>query len=78
MRGYLIVVGVIVFLVARYLIHCIWFPMADCWFCGGKGRHYAKRGRGRPRRRCGRCKGTGERVRTGRRVYDWVVGRRRG
>lgn len=76
MRGYLIVGGTAVVAALWYIAHCAWYPFAACLWCGGKAR--VRSSCGRSWRRCRACKGTGERVRVGRRVYDWVVGRRRG
>jgi hypothetical protein len=50
-----------------YVIACAWFPFADCAKCEGRGKFRSKSGR--TFRRCRRCKGTGERVRLGRRVW---------
>jgi hypothetical protein len=69
----LIVAGILAALV--YMIHCALFPFAACLRCGGGGRR--RSGSGRSWRRCSKCKGTGERVRVGRRIWDWYKGDRR-
>lgn len=76
MRGYLIIAGLSVAAAGWYVIHCAWFPYASCLWCRGKAR--IRSSSGRSWRRCRACKGNGERVRLGRRVYDWIVRRRRG
>lgn len=57
-----------------YVIHCAFWPFAACWRCGGDGKF--RSGSGRSWRRCRRCKGSGERVRLGRRIWDAIRQRR--
>ena len=57
---------------ACYAVGCVVWPFTKCRRCDGIGRHHSP---GRAYwRDCGRCRGTGARVRFGRRVY----GRARG
>lgn len=55
-----------------YAGHCWLRPFAACLKCGGDGKFRSKSGRSW--RRCRRCKGSGERVRVGRRVWTWLRG----
>lgn len=59
---------------AGYAAHCWQWPFAACLKCGGEGK--ARSGSGRSWRRCRRCKGSGERVRLGRRLWTWLVARK--
>jgi hypothetical protein len=70
MTGWVIVAGAA--LVVGYAVHCWWLPFAACWKCDGAGRF--RSASGRSWRRCRRCKGSGERVRFGRRVWTWLRG----
>lgn len=55
-----------------YAVACKVWPYTSCRRCGGGGRKRSPSGRNwRP---CRKCKGTGARVRTGRRLLDWVFG----
>lgn len=55
-----------------YAIACRVWPFADCRKCEGKGRFRSPSGKAW--RRCRRCKGSGERVRVGRRLWTWLAG----
>jgi hypothetical protein len=56
---------------AIYAGSCWWFPFGRCICCGGKGAHYRKDGK--VFRTCKWwCKGSGKRIRLGRRVYNAV------
>ena len=57
---------------AGYAVHCAWWPFAACRTCDGAGKFRSKSGRAW--RRCRRCKGSGERVRVGRRLWTWASG----
>jgi hypothetical protein len=59
---------------AGYAVHCAWWPFAACRTCDGAGKFRSKSGRAW--RRCRRCKGSGERVRVGRRLWTWLVARK--
>jgi hypothetical protein len=59
---------------AGYVAHCRWRPFAACLKCDGAGRFRSKSGRSW--RRCRRCKGSGERVRVGRRLWSWLAARK--
>lgn len=57
------------FVAALYAGSCWWFPYAPCWCCDGKGRHYRKDGK--VLRDCKWvCKGSGRRLRIGRRLWN--------
>lgn len=51
-----------------YLASCAVWPFTNCRKCHGLGRFHAPSGRAW--RRCRRCKGTGSRLRTGRRLIN--------
>ena len=51
-----------------YLAACRWWPFAACWSCHGDGKKRSPSGRSW--RSCKRCKGTGQRLRVGRRVMN--------
>jgi DnaJ-class molecular chaperone len=63
--------------VAGYLAACRWWPYAACWRCHGDGKKRSPTGRAwRP---CKRCKGTGTRLRIGRRILNrWSEAAARG
>jgi hypothetical protein len=69
MKGTLIATAVGLVLAARYVIHCAWWPWAPCRRCGRSGVRWAPSGKAF--RQCRRCKGSGRRVRLGRRLWDW-------
>ncbi len=54
--------------VALYAIACLVWPFGSCWRCGGDGK--IRSPKGRHWRRCKRCKGTGARLRIGRRIVN--------
>lgn len=57
---------------AGYAVACAVWPYGNCLRCGGAGR------KGSPTKKyfrpCRKCKGTGTRVRTGRRLWTWLSG----
>lgn len=53
-----------------YIVTCVVWPFAACRKCRGEGKFRSWFG-GESWRRCGRCKGSGERVRVGRRAWTW-------
>ncbi len=55
---------------ACYTFACWFWPFAACKKCDGQGRF--KSPSGRAWRRCPRCKGTATRLRTGRRIFNWL------
>lgn len=55
---------------AGYLIACWIWPFAACSKC--KGARVYRSPSGKAWRKCRRCKGSGERIRTGRRVWNWL------
>lgn len=52
---------------ALYIVTCWWWPLAGCWRCDGAGKHRSPWGSSW--RRCKKCKGSGERIRVGRRLW---------
>lgn len=68
-QGWLVFWAIVAGLIGSgwYMGACWWRPFADCGKCDGRGKFRSKSGR--TFRRCRRCKGTGERIRVGRRVW---------
>jgi hypothetical protein len=52
---------------AVYVGHCRFRPFADCRKCDGRGKFRSRTGRSW--RRCRRCKGSGDRIRYGRKMW---------
>jgi DnaJ-class molecular chaperone len=59
-----------------YLISCRVWPFTSCRKCDGAGRFRSPNGRAW--RYCRRCNGNGSRLRTGRRVMNYLAGIRSG
>ncbi|MEV6607441.1 hypothetical protein [Kutzneria sp. NPDC051319] len=53
-----------------YLLLCMLLPVRQCRRCHGMGRIRSRFG---GIRTCGRCRGQGLRIRTGRRVWNWLA-----
>jgi len=53
-----------------YIAACVVWPFGTCRKCGGSGRHRSPSGRAF--RYCHRCGGTGARLRTGRRLWNYL------
>ncbi|MFV2102804.1 hypothetical protein [Micromonospora sp. LOL_024] len=68
MRGTLTATGLILAVLAVYAGSCILRPFRDCALCDGRGHHRAKSNR-KLSRPCWWCKGTGKRLRYGRRLW---------
>lgn len=51
-----------------YLLACAVWPFAACRWCSGSGKKRSPSGKAW--RSCGRCDGSGKRVRFGRRIYE--------
>jgi hypothetical protein len=65
--------ALLVLITTGYAIACAYRPFADCQLCRGSGRRRSPTRRTGPRcPRCPRCRGTGIRLRTGRRLFDVV------
>lgn len=69
------VVLVVTALALLYLASCAWWPFANCWCCGGSGRH--SRGDRKVFRNCRWCRGSGRKLRLGRRFYNRIAKARR-
>jgi len=65
--------GVLLFLVVRYMASCLYRPKTWCWVCR---RHPSRDPAGRNWRDCWWCKGTGFRLRYGKRIYDRWSGKK--
>lgn len=66
-----------VVLAAGYMLACWIWPFASCFGCSGDGKRRSPTGRSW--RRCKRCRGTGERLRVGRRLWNaWSGVKQRG
>ena len=62
---------------AGYALACWIWPFANCVVCSGSGKRRSPTGRAW--RACGRCQGSGSRLRTGRAVWNVLSGvRQRG
>lgn len=69
-RGVLVLVVVLLVLAAGYAASCAWWPFVACRRCSGTAKLRSPFGRAfRP---CPRCKGTGRRLRLGRRLHNAV------
>lgn len=67
-------IGAAVIAAPVYWFVCWFWPFADCRKCKGRGQFASPSGK--YRRRCRRCKGSGTKVRLGRRVWLWVAGKK--
>jgi hypothetical protein len=54
-----------------YTLACMARPFGACRKCGGYGRHRSPSGRAGGY--CHRCHGTGARLRTGRRIFNYLL-----
>lgn len=68
--AWLVVAGIL--WLAGYAVACRVWPYAACRRCGGGGRK--KSPSGKYWRPCRKCKGGGTRLRTGRRIFNWLAG----
>lgn len=57
-----------------YAACCMFWPVGACWFCKGS-KKMARSPTGKFWRRCPVCKGSGVRVRWGRRAWGWFLRR---
>lgn len=64
--------GLAVAAACYYLLACWLFPFAACLKCHGDGKK--RSASGRAWRACRRCKGSGRRLRLGRKVANWLRG----
>lgn len=71
--GYVVLVGLAV--VASYAIACLLWPVTACRRCDGAGKFRSPSGRNW--RLCRKCKGSGGRIRTGRRIFNFIAAGRR-
>jgi DnaJ-class molecular chaperone len=67
MRG---LIALVLLLLGLYAITCAVMPWGQCHKCHGDKRIPTRSGRGRARK-CPRCRGTGIRLRLGRRVFNY-------
>jgi hypothetical protein len=67
--------GLLVLIVAAYLLHSALWPYKDCPRCRGSKKLNSPGGAAY--RKCPRCKGSGTEFRTGRRILGFVGSRRR-
>jgi hypothetical protein len=72
MIGWAVLAAVVAGLV--YAVQCAIWPFAACGKCEGQGKFLSPSGKAW--RRCRRCKGSGERVRIGRRLWTWLAARK--
>jgi hypothetical protein len=70
MSGTLLAILATTAAVVYYVSSCIFWPYTSCGRCKGNGKHGAWWGGGF--RLCGRCSGSGRRLRTGRRIYNFI------
>jgi DnaJ-class molecular chaperone len=64
-------VALILLLLGLYALSCAVMPWGKCHKCHGDKRIPTRSGRGMPRK-CPRCRGTGIRLRVGRKIYNYV------
>lgn len=57
--------------VLGYAAACRWWPFKACRKCNGEGK--LRSPSGKAWRKCTRCKGTGARLRTGRRISNYLT-----
>lgn len=69
-HAWLALIGAVVIWVAGYAVACWIWPFAACRKCDGAGKHRSPTGKAW--RKCRRCKGSGGRVRTGRKAFNWL------
>jgi hypothetical protein len=70
MTGAILLAIAVVLVVAGYVLACWWWPFVACKRCDGTGKR--RSWWGGSFRLCRRCKGTARRLRTGRRVFNWL------
>lgn len=58
-----------------YIGHCVWFPFSACRKCEGAGKF--RSANGKAWRGCRRCKRSGERIRLGRKIWNYFAAKRR-
>lgn len=67
--GWLVATLTVIVAVGVYVLSCWWWPFARCWCCDGKA-HHSPKDNSRISRPCRWCRGTGKRLRLGRRVWN--------
>lgn len=72
-QGWVVFWAITVGLVAGfgYVAACRIWPYTDCPKCSGRGRFLSPSGRAW--RHCRKCKGSGAKVRIGRRMWTWLA-----
>lgn len=63
--------------VGQYLVRCALWPFARCWACKGKTQKFDPMSRRKAWRDCRVCKGSGRRLRIGRRAWAYFSKSRR-
>lgn len=64
------IIAAAVLVTVGYIVACVIWPFTGCARCDGKGKFRSPSGRAW--RKCRRCKGSGTRVRHGRRVWTYL------
>lgn len=62
---------VVVVAIGQYLVRCAVWPFARCWWCRGDARKYQNKRTKKAWRHCRVCKGSGMRLRWGRRAWAY-------
>lgn len=75
-RGRLVLVVLAVLFVGWYVLACAVWPFTACGRCKGRGKLFEPGNRKKTGRRCPRCKGTTQRLRIGRRIYNATSSRK--
>jgi DnaJ-class molecular chaperone len=70
MTGGLVLAMALVAVVGGYVVACWVWPSTACRKCESHGKRRSPTGRAF--KICRRCKGTGRRIRTGRRIFNWL------
>ena len=77
-KGWFVLVIVVLIMAVTYAGSCVWNPWHDCWCCKGTGKHYRNEDKPKVFRRCWWCKGSGKHMRIGRKIYNkFEMARRR-
>ncbi len=69
-QTWLILIGLGLLWVAGYAVACWLWPFTACPKCGGTGKWKSPSGKNWAP--CRRCKGKAARIRTGRKIFNWL------